>query len=272
MIKEKVFLVTGGGNGIGREVVLNLIRRGARVAALDLDQEGLLETQRLANVDDFYLRGYKLDITNLETVEKTKDIIIREFEKIDGLIHVAGIIQPFVKVQDLTYKDIERVMNINFYGTVYVNKVFLDLLLKGEESYLVNVSSMGGFLPVPGQAIYGASKAAVKLLTEGLYSELKDTSVSVTLVFPGAIKTDITKNSGVAMGEATNDEKPADAEQSSHKMLEASEAAELIVKGMLKKKLYVYAGSDSKMMNKIYRLAPKKATNMIAKRMKDLLD
>jgi len=266
MIKEKVFVVTGAGNGIGREVVLNLVNKGARVAAIDLDQEGLNETKKLSNVDDFYLRGYRVDITKLASLEKSKEIIVREFEKIDGLIHVAGIIQPFVKVNDLDYKDIKRVMDINFYGTVYVNKVFLDSLFKEDDSYLVNVSSMGGFLPVPGQTVYGASKAAVKLLTEGLYAELKDTNVSVTLVFPGAIKTDISKNSGVEMEDDSTNEKP------SHKMLEASKAADMIVKGMLKKKLYVYVGNDSKMMNKIYRLAPKKATDMIAKRMEDLLE
>src|SRR5690554_7737944 len=100
-------------------------------------------------------------------------------------------------------------MDINFYGTVYVNKVFLDSLFKEDDSYLVNVSSMGGFLPVPGQTVYGASKAAVKLLTEGLYAELKDTNVSVTLVFPGAIKTDISKNSGVEMEDDSTNEKPS---------------------------------------------------------------
>ncbi len=62
---------------------------------------------------------------------------------------------------------------------------------------MINVSAMGGFLPVPGQTIYGASKAAVKLFTEGLYSELMDTNVKITAVFPGAIGTNIAANSGV---------------------------------------------------------------------------
>jgi short-subunit dehydrogenase len=75
----------------------------------------------------------------------------------------------------------------------------LPTLVKRPIASLINISSMGGFTPVPGQAIYGASKAAVKLLTEALYAELKETSVQVTIVFPGALGTNITKNSGVDM-------------------------------------------------------------------------
>ncbi|WP_252629481.1 SDR family oxidoreductase, partial [Enterobacter sp. JH539] len=90
-------------------------------------------------------------------------------------INNAGIIQPFVKIDQLGYEVVERVFNVNFYGTLYMTKTFLPHLLTRPEAHIVNVSSMGGFLPVPGQTIYGASKAAVKLFTEGLHSELADT-------------------------------------------------------------------------------------------------
>src|SRR5690554_1093175 len=265
MFQNQVFVVTGGGNGIGREVVLNLLNKGARVAALDISEKGLEKTFKLANNQD-NLKTYPLDITDEKKVKETHDLIVANFSQIDGLIHVAGIIQPFVKVMDLKLEQIKKVMDVNFYGTVYLNQIFLPELLKRDKAYLVNVSSMGGFLPVPGQAVYGASKAAVKLMTEALHSELINTNVKVTVVFPGAIKTNITGNSGV--GREMTDE---DAKQSSHKMLEPSKAAELIVKGMLSKKLHVYVGGDSKMMNRIYRLAPKKATNLIAKKMGDLI-
>jgi short-subunit dehydrogenase len=97
----------------------------------------------------------------------------------------------------LPYDAIERVLNVNLYGVIYMTKAFLPHLLTRPEAHIVNVSSMGGFFPVPGQSLYGASKAAVKLLTEGLYSELIDTNVRVTAVFPGAIATNISQNSGL---------------------------------------------------------------------------
>lgn len=266
MLKNKVFVVTGGGNGIGREVVLHLLDRGSKVAAIDISDKGLFETKKLSNKSDDLLKTYQLDITNLLKVQETYQDILKDFKAIDGLIHVAGIIQPFVKIIDLEYEAINRVLNVNLYGTIYINKTFLPALLKQKEAYLVNVSSMGGFLPVPGQSLYGASKAAVKLFTEGLYGELKDTNVSVTCVFPGAIKTDIAKNSNVSMGNDT-----LESAESSFKMLAPDKAAELIIKAMLKKKLYSYVGKDSSIMNKLYRLAPRRATNMIIRKMGNLL-
>ena len=80
-------------------------------------------------------------------------------------------------VEDLDYATIERVLNVNLMGTIYLVKAFLPHLKARPEAHIANVSSMGGFLPVPGQVMYGASKAAVKLLTEGLYAELLDTNV-----------------------------------------------------------------------------------------------
>ena len=110
--------------------------------------------------------------------------VIDRFGAVDGIINNAGIIQPMVPVADLDYGVIQKVLNVNFYGVLYLTKAFLPHLKARPEAHIVNTSSMGGFLPVPGQTIYGASKAAVKLFTEGLWSELADTNVKVTVVFP----------------------------------------------------------------------------------------
>ena len=140
-------------------------------------------------------------------------------------------------------------------------KSFLPILLKRPEAHILNVSSMGGFLPVPGQSIYGASKAAVKLMTEGLISELQDTTVGVTVAFPGGVETEITKNSGA-------DLKIDEDSASTYKLLQPREAAQMMVDAMEDNKARLYAGKDSKMMNRLYRLMPKKASNMIAKKLK----
>ena len=196
-VNNKVVIVTGGGNGMGREMVLNLLNKGAKVAAVDMREAALIETFKLAGDKSPNLTTHILDITDKEAIAKFEDEIVTFYGSIDGLINNAGIIQPFVKVNDLKFNDIEKVMNVNFYGTLFMIKAFLPHLLKRPEAYIVNISSMGGFLPVPGQSVYGASKAAVKLLTEGLYAELLSTNVKVAIVFPGAIGTNISVNSGV---------------------------------------------------------------------------
>jgi short-subunit dehydrogenase len=148
-----------------------------------------------------------------------------------------------------------------------MTKAFLPYLLNRPEGYVVNVSSMGGFLPVPGQSVYGASKAAVKLLTEALFAELLDTNVHVSVVFPGATATNITQNSGVNGPEiSTSDDK-----KQSFTMLPASDAAKIIVNGIEKNKPQIFTGKDSRFMNKLYRFNAVYATKFIAKQMKSLL-
>ncbi len=263
---NKVFVVTGGGNGIGREVVLKLLQQGAKVAALDISEQGLEETKNLAETKAGNLSLHKIDITNKEEVENLPKTVIEIHKGVDAVINVAGIIQPFIKVNELNYNQIERVMNVNFYGTLYMIKAFLPHLLeKTTETYIANVSSMGGFLPVPGQSVYGASKAAVKLLTEGLYAELKNTNVRVSIVFPGAVATNITKNSNIDVPKQT------EGETSKFKALPAPKAAEIILAGIAKNKLKIIVGKDSKIMDVLYRINPKNAVDMITKKMSSLL-
>jgi short-subunit dehydrogenase len=265
-IQNKTILVTGAGSGIGKEVLLALLAGGANVAAVDVRKETLDELKNGLGEKAKLISTHVVDITDQKAVNDLPLEVIKEQGKIDGIINVAGIIQPFVRVNDLDYDAIDRVMKVNFYGTLYMVKTFLPHLLKRPEAHIVNVSSMGGFLPVPGQSIYGASKAAVKLMTEGLYAELKDTNVRVSVVFPGATNTNISQNSGVK-----GPDLPKGTKAPKIPMLSAADAAKQIVRGMEKNKLQIFTGKDSKLMNFLYRVNPVFATNLIAKQMKSLL-
>jgi NAD(P)-dependent dehydrogenase (short-subunit alcohol dehydrogenase family) len=196
---DKVIVVTGAGSGMGRATALELLRRGARVAAVDRNETTLAETAALAVERPDAIATFGVDITDRAAVDALPGAVVERFGAVDGVINMAGIIQPFVRLNDLDDATIERVFAVNWWGTLHLTRAFLPLLLLRPAGHVVNVSSMGGFLPVPGQTIYGASKAAVKLMTEGLHSELKDTAVRVTVVFPGAVATNITTNSGVAI-------------------------------------------------------------------------
>ncbi len=261
-VSDKVVVVTGAGGGIGREIVLNLLSKGASVAAVDINNDALEETVNQAGDKSNKLSTHIVNLTDREAVEALPEQVVTQHGSVDGIINNAGIIQPFVHVNDLDYDKIKLVMDINFYGTLYMTKSFLPYLLERPVGHILNVSSMGGFLPVPGQSIYGASKAAVKLMTEGLNAELKDTNVKVTVVFPGGVGTDIMKNSGVE-GSRGSDASEKDISQ----LLTPREAAEIIVHGMETDQYRVFAGKDSKMMDKLYRLMPKRAAELIAKKM-----
>jgi NAD(P)-dependent dehydrogenase (short-subunit alcohol dehydrogenase family) len=266
-VQNKVILVTGGGNGIGRELVLNLLSKGARVAAVDIDESALQEIVELVGNKKAHLSTHVVNITNQDTVATLPDQIIARHGAVDGIINNAGIIQPFVRINDLDYATIDKVMKTNFYGTLYMIKAFLPHLLKRPEAHIINVSSMGGFLPFPGQSLYGATKAAVKLLTEGLHSELLNTNVQVTVVFPGAIGTNIAANSGVTLRLS-----PENGNRARFiKPLAPDQAAQIIIKGIEQNRYRIFVGSDSAFLDFAYRVSPERAAKYIGKQMQSLL-
>lgn len=257
-VKDKVIVVSGAGSGMGRELTIQLVKKGATVAMVDLHEETMAETAELAGEEK--TSSYALNIADKAEVEKYVAFAIKHHGAVDGIINNAGIIQPFININELEMSAIERVMNVNFYGTVNMTKGFLPHLMSRPVAHIANVSSMGGFIPFPGQTIYGASKAAVKLFTEGLYAELKDTNVGVTVIHPGAVNTNIMSNSGIEGGDAANSE-------DANKTLSAEKAASIMINAIEKNKFRVMVGKDARMLDILYRLSPRKAVNIITKMM-----
>lgn len=260
-IKGKRFIVTGGGNGMGRQLVFILLSRQAKVVAVDVNQDLLNQTAAIANSKN--LETYVLDITDKTAVETAVKKLTEQLP-VDGLINNAGIVQPFCYINDLDYNVIDRVMNVDFFGTLYMTKAFLPHLLTRPEAYIANVSSMGGCYPVPMQGIYGTAKSAVKMLTESLIAELYDTFVHVSLICPGGIATNIKANSGVESSKAAPS-KPNT--KSGANPLSAEKAATIILDGIEKNKNSIYVGKDMKKMNLLHRISPSMVSNMLRKKM-----
>lgn len=260
-VDEKVFVVTGAGSGLGRALTLELTNRGAKVAAVDIREDALSQTKALAGI---HVETFQLDITDIAAVATLPTRVINHFGQVDGLINNAGIIQKFVPITELSLEDSQRVMSVNFTGQLLMIKSFLPYLLSRPVATILDVSSMGAYAPVPGQSIYGASKAALAQLTDGLRSELLDTSVHVTLVYPGAMDTNIAENSGVAV--ASNATSTIKMKRTSP-MTAAREIVDAIEKGRER----IYIGQDARALNVLSRLSPKIARFMIGRRMRGLL-
>jgi len=261
----KTLVVTGGGSGIGQALVKELLGRGARVAALDIREAGLRVTADLVGATSDRLTTHMIDISDREAVQALPPAVIEAHGQVDGLVNCAGIIQPFVRFNDLDYEAIDRIVNVNLYGTINMTKAFLPHLLERPGAHIVNVSSMGGFVPVPGQTMYGATKAAVMLFTEGLQSELTGTCVRVTVVFPGAVATNISVNSGVETpGGSAEDKRAA-------RITQPAAAAKMIVDGMERDARRVMVGPDAKLMDRLSRLSPGWAATLIYRQMRRLL-
>ena len=199
------------------------------------------------------LTTHALDITDRAAVLALPEAVLTAHGQVDGLVNVAGIIHDFLPIQDLPFEAIERVMDVNFWGTVHMVKAFLPTLLERPEAAIVDVSSMGAYGPVPGQSAYGASKAAVRLFTEGLYAELLETSVQVTIVHPGAIATNITDNSGAQPPPGTEEMSEERRARLMAGLTAPQDAAEQIIRGIERGTPWVLIGRDARMLDALVR-------------------
>lgn len=261
-LTDKVFVVTGGGNGMGRAVTLELLRRGAHVAAVDLNEAGLSQTISMADTTTGRITSHTANVTDRAAVAGLKNEVMARHGHVDGVVNIAGIIHAFAFFEELPVEVTQRVMDVNFWGTVNVCREFLPVLNERPTSALVNMSSLSALIPFASQSFYGASKAAVKQFSEGLYAEARGTSLTVSTIFPGNISTNLTGNSGVAM---------IDAKGKKVRATTPEDAGRVIVDGIVKGSFRILVGSDAKLLDRLVRLAPRWATGMVAKQMASVL-
>jgi NADP-dependent 3-hydroxy acid dehydrogenase YdfG len=197
----KVAVVTGAGSGIGRALACELARRGAKLAISDIDTEGLARTEALLRDLGGQAKADRLDVTEREAFLSYADAVHAQFGTVNQIYNNAGIaFLGDIEVSD--YKDIERVIDIDFWGVVNGTKAFLPHLIASGDGHVVNISSMFGLFAIHGQAPYHAAKFAVRGFTEALRQEMivAGHPVGVTCVHPGYIKTDIARNMASAEG------------------------------------------------------------------------
>ncbi|HYZ66636.1 MAG TPA: SDR family NAD(P)-dependent oxidoreductase [Mycobacterium sp.] len=249
----KVAVVTGAGSGIGQALAIELARSGAKVAISDVNTEGLAATEEQIKAIGAPVKADRLDVTEREAFELYAAAVKEHFGKVNQIYNNAGI--AFAgDIEVSSYKDIERVMDVDFWGVVNGTKSFLPHLIESGDGHIVNVSSVFGLFSVPGQAAYNAAKFAVRGFTEALRQEmiLAGRPVKVTTVHPGGIKTGIARNMTGAEGvDVASLAKTFDKRLAS---TSPRKAALVILDGVRKNKARVLIGTDAKVLDGIVRL------------------
>jgi NAD(P)-dependent dehydrogenase (short-subunit alcohol dehydrogenase family) len=201
-IRGKVAVITGAGSGIGQALACDLARRGARLAISDIDEVGLAETAKQVRVIGAPVHATRLDVTDRPAVLSYADEVAAEYGTVNIVINNAGI--AFTgDIEQMSFEQIERVMDVDFWGVVNGTKAFLPYLIESGDGHVVNISSLFGLLAVPGQSAYNAAKFAVRGFTEALRQEMlvNGHPVHVTCVHPGGIKTAIARNADAVAGQ-----------------------------------------------------------------------
>jgi len=249
----KVAVVTGAGSGIGQALALELGRSGAKLAISDVDLEGLAVTEARLKAIGAPVKADRLDVTEREAFELYADAVKAHFGKVNQIYNNAGIAYTG-DVEVSSYKDIERVMDVDFWGVVNGTKAFLPHLIESGDGHVVNVSSLFGIFSVPGQAAYNAAKFAVRGFTEALRQEMVagKRPVKVTTVHPGGIKTAIARNAAAAEG--IDAEKLANTFDKKLAKTTPERAAVIILDAVRKNKARVLVGADAKALDVIVRI------------------
>ncbi|HWJ81434.1 MAG TPA: SDR family NAD(P)-dependent oxidoreductase [Nocardioides sp.] len=198
-LKDRVAVVTGAGSGIGREIALELARRGCDVAAVDVNEKGLDETAALVLGTDRRVSTHVVDVSDAAAMTRLPDEVLLEHGSCHVLVNNAGVTSAGAFEKE-SLEDLHWIVDINMWGVVHGCHAFLPLLRKQDEAHIVNVSSMVGLLGLPHNAAYALTKGAVRSFSESLRAELVTTNVGLTTVFPGTHRTGITENARGSQG------------------------------------------------------------------------
>ncbi len=258
---QKIVVITGAGSGIGAEFVRYFNKRDCKIALLDLSLDGM---QCL--VDDLHIlkENYllvEIDITDEEKVKNAFKSIVNKFNSIDILVNNAGIsqISLFEKTDLSIFK---KVMNVNFYGTVYCTKYALPHL-KRSKGQIIALSSVAGFSPLYGRTAYSASKHALHGFMNSLQAELRSDGINVLLACPSFVKTNIEDRTFNEQGLPFGEKKGTPG-----KVMTPNYVVSQIMKGVEKKKNIIYISKISKISRVISFFFPKLFESKMIERVK----
>lgn len=251
---NKAVVVTGGSDGIGRALVDLLLLRGAKVATCGRSQDKLYQLQ--VSHPGKPLHSVVADISNQNDCEHFIQSTISTFGGIDILINNAGISMRAL-FNDVDVAVIKKVMEINFYGSLYCTKLALPSIIE-RKGTVAGISSVAGYRGLPGRSGYSASKFAMNGWLEALRTEMMDKGVNVLWVSPGFTSSNIRNTALNSKGEHQG-ESPMD----EGKMMSSETCARHILKAIEKRKRSVvltFTGKRAVFMNRFF---PKLTDNFI---------
>lgn len=250
LMKDKVVVITGASSGIGKALAMEYAERGANIVMSARNKERLDQA-----AEDVRSLGTKVlaVVTDVSVEVDCKNLIqqgVDEFDTIDILINNAGISMRAV-FNDTEIDVLKKLMDVNFWGTVYCTKFALPYLLKSKGS-VVGVSSIAGYKGLPGRTGYSSSKFAMHGFLETLRIENMKTGLHVLIACPGFTASNIRNTALNEKGE-TQGESPRD----ESKMMSAEEVAKHIAKAVQKRKDRLILTSQGKLTVFLNKIAPK---------------
>lgn len=190
-LKGKIVFLTGGAQGIGKEIGVIFAQNGANIAIGDINQGTLENTVSELKQMGVEAEGYILDVSVLASCEEAVKKAIDKFGRIDILVNNAGITKDNLLIR-MSEEDFDRVVKINLKGTFNCTKVISRIMMKQRYGRIINIASVIGLIGNVGQVNYAASKAGIIGVTKSVAKELASRNVTVNAIAPGFIQTEMT--------------------------------------------------------------------------------
>lgn len=264
-VDQKTVVITGAGSGIGEQLARQLYQKGANLALVDVRGErieALVKELQTNNPSNQTITTHTADVGDRQAMKTMSENVIAAHGAIQLLINNAGV-TLWGDFEDNDLDDVEWLFNINFFGVVHGCKFFLPHLKTQAEAKIVNVSSMFGWAAAASQSAYCASKFAVRGFSEALYTELEDTNVSVMLVHPGGVNTNLMKDSRAATAEFHSF-----FDEMMKRSKSPADVAAAIIKGIEKEKFRVRTGPEAYITEWIKRISPAHGQKWIGRMLK----
>jgi len=264
-LKDKVAVITGAANGLGKALAIELYKQSCHLALMDIDFDGLQKLKAELQTGEQMITIHRVDISKENEITSCKEEILRIHHHINIIINNAGVsISRFLESTNLD--DFKWLFNINFWGTVYCTKHFLSELKKQNRSHIVNIISDFALMGFPGKTAYASSKSAVMGFTNSLKTELYGSPVYVSLVIPPPLATGLVLHS-----KHIDDEKRKMENEflKKHEMAIEKVAAKIIRK-VRKGKYRIVIGKFMFWTDLTTRLFPTMVHNMIGKNRKKI--
>jgi 3-oxoacyl-[acyl-carrier protein] reductase len=188
MFKEKIIVMTGAAGGIGSATARLFAQQGATLVLTDIAGEKLKELgEDLKNLGAETLQ-VEHNVTDPESWQSLLERVKKEYGKIDVLLNIAGIAQPGI-AEGVSLDEVHDQVSINLLGTIYGCRAALGVMKKQGFGKIINIASLGGIIPLPGEAIYCATKFAVRGYSLALHAEYHNSPIEITVVCPDSVDT-----------------------------------------------------------------------------------
>jgi 3-oxoacyl-[acyl-carrier protein] reductase len=192
MSEQRLAVVTGAARGIGRAIVLELLKRGRIVAGLDINEEQLTELEKIVKEAGFSVITRKVDITDTPKLTEILESLASEHGGIGILVNNAGITRDKLMLQ-MNEDDFDRVISINLRAAFMATTVALKSMVRNKFGRIVNMSSVAGVMGQAGSSNYAASKAGLIGMTKSVAREVGKKNITANCIAPGFIMTEMTE-------------------------------------------------------------------------------